>query len=210
MALDNYANLVASIQDWSHRKDITTNLVDDFILIAETEMYANSEAQIRLRDMITTETSSTGTGDRFQPLPTDYLEMRSFRLTESTDNWYEIDFKTPKEMCVRSGTGLPYYFTITSQIEYDVEPDQDYTTDIIYYGKLTGLSSSNTTNAILTRYPQVYLYGCLWALNQWANNEEEEAKYYAKFIKAMAGANSAENEGNVGAATQKRVYARNP
>lgn len=209
MALDNYANLKASIESWSHREDVK-NLIDDFILICETEMYSNSEAQIRLRDMITTQTSSTGTGDRFQPLPTDFLEMRSFRVAQSANSWFEIDYKTPKEMVVRSGTGLPHYFTITSQIEYDVEPDQDYVTDIIYYGKLTGLSSSNTTNAILTRYPQIYLYGSLWALNQWANNEEEELKYYSKFIKAIAGANAAENEGNIGVAPQKRVNARTP
>ena len=209
MALNNYANLKASIESWSHRDDVK-NLIDDFILLAETEMYANSEAQIRIRDMISTETSSTGTGDRFQPLPTDYLDMRSFRITESTNAWREIDYKTPAEMGVRSGTGIPYYYTITSQIEYDVEPDQDYTTNIIYYGKLTGLSSSNTTNAILTRYPNVYLYGSLWALNQWANNDEEEMKYYAKFIKAIAGANASDNDGNIGVAPQKRINARTP
>lgn len=209
MSLDNYANLKASIESWSHRDDVK-GLIDDFILIAETEMYSNSEAQLRLRDMITTETSSTGTGDRFQPLPTGYLEMRSFRVTESTNNWYEIDYKVPAQMDIRSGVGLPHFYTITSQIEYDVEPEQDYVTDIVYYGKLTGLSSSNTTNAILTRYPQIYLYGGLWALNQWANNDEEEMKYYAKFIKAIAGANSAENDGNIGVAPQKRVNARTP
>ena len=209
MALDNYANLKASIESWSHRGDVN-GLIDDFILLAETEMYSNADAQIRLRDMISTETSSTGLSDRVQALPTDFLEMRSFRITQSTNNWYEIDYKTPKDMVVRANTGLPNYFTITSQIEYDVVPDMDYPTDIIYYGKLTGLSSSNTTNAILTRFPNIYLYGSLWALNQWANNEEEESKYYVKFIKAIAGANAMENEGNIGAAPQKRVYARNP
>lgn len=210
MALNNYANLRQSIKDWSHRDDLSNDLIDDFILIAETEMYSNTEAQIRIRDMISTQTSSTGTGDRFQALPTGFLEMRSFRFTVSTNQWFEIDYKTPKQMMVRSGTGLPAYYTLTSQIEYDIEPDQDYTTDIIYYGKLTGLSAANTTNAILTRFPQVYLYGCLWAMNQWTQDEMEEAKYYAKFIKALAGANASENEGNIGVAPQKRINARTP
>ena len=40
MALDTYANLKESVQDWSHRNDVTSRL-DDFILIAEQEMYNN-------------------------------------------------------------------------------------------------------------------------------------------------------------------------
>ena len=136
--------------------------------------------------------------------------MRSFRLFETSTSWREIDYKVPAQLMIQDGVGLPYAFTITSQIEYNIEPQSDYTTSIIYYGKLAGLSSSNTTNEILTRYPNIYLYGCLWVLNQWAEDIEEEQKYYAKFIKAIAGANAAENEGNLGVAPQRRINGRTP
>lgn len=209
MALDTYANLKASIESWSHRGDVK-NLIDDFILIAETEMFNGDEAQLRIRGMVATETGSTGTGDRFQALPSGYLELRSFKFTESTNNQYELDYLTPKKMRVRDGTGTPAYFTITSQIEYDVEPKSDFTTDIVYYQQPTGLSSSNTTNTVLDNYPQIYLYGALWALNQWAVNDAEEAKYYAKFIKAISGANASDNDGSMGVAVQRYVQGRNP
>ena len=208
MALDNYANLKASVASWSHREDVG-GLIDDFILLAETEFYTGNEAQIRTRDMIVTETSTTVADSRFQALPTNYLEMRSFKI-DTAGRLRSLYYKTPEQLPIFDTSGDPCYYTITSQIEYDAPAADTYATSIMHYAKLTALSASNTTNAILTKYPTVYLYGCLWALNQWAVDAEEEAKYYTKFIKAIAGANSSDNDGLLGIGAQKTVRGRNP
>ena len=91
MALDNYANLKASIESWSHRDDVK-DIIDDFILIAEAEMYANDDASLRLRSMEALDTSAANTSDRFLALPTDYLETRRLDLTVS-DCRLPIDYK---------------------------------------------------------------------------------------------------------------------
>jgi hypothetical protein len=37
----------------------------------------------------------------------------------------------------------------------------DITIDMVYYGKIPALSTANTTNWLLTKAPDVYLYGAL-------------------------------------------------
>jgi len=208
MSLDTYANLKASIQTWSHREDVG-GIVDDFILLCETEMYSNADVSLRVRDMVQTSVGATNTSDRYEALPTGYLSPRRYDF-EISGYRPTIDYITPASMVIRDGSGVPSVYTITDQIEYDVQPDQIYVTNMIYYGKVTALSSSNTTNAILTNHPNVYLYGSLWALSQWANNDEDIMKYRALFISAISGANRADTAGAMGVATQKRNRGRNP
>jgi len=71
-----------------------------------------------------------------------------------------------------------------------------------YYKKETALSDSNTTNDILTNYPDVYLYGSLWALWKWAMDDIKSAGYYTMFQNAIKGAN---NEANSGRYTNFRM-----
>lgn len=208
MALNNYANLKASVIEWSKRQDVTDR-IDDFLDLCETEIYSNNIEPLRIRAMVQLETSATSTVARTQSLPTGFLEMRRFDLTVGSQR-PTIDYVTPSAQIIRDGSGVPSNYTITSQIEYDIIPDQAYVTNISYYGKLTALSSSNTTNSILTNYPNIYLYGCLMVLNQWAEDDQEFAKYQSLFITAISGANSQDAMGNRGVASRKRRRGRNP
>lgn len=192
----------------SHREDVA-DTVDDFIRIAEVEMFQAEDAQLRIRQMIVTDTGATSDSVNTQALPTDYLEIISLKITYDT-RAIPLDFDTLNSTVVRDGAGRPSIYMLTSQIEYDIIPDLAYVTNFTYYGIPTALSASNTTNAILTKYPNIYLYGALWALNQFANDTEEEQKYYAKFIKAIGGANAADAAGSFGASSQRKPRGRNP
>ena len=104
-----------------------------------------------------------------------------------------------------NGARVPTYYTVTNQIEFDAQPDQAYVTNLLYYKKLTALSSSNTTNAILDDYPQVYLNGALWQLNVWGENDINAQKYYTLFVKAINGANKTDQKGRYGVAPRQRI-----
>ena len=114
MALGNYSQLKTAIENWSHRSDVT-ELLDDFIDMCETEMYTGDTAQIRMRDMITTETSAMSASVQYQALPTRFLETKRIDATISSER-YTIDYVTNEQMNIRSGTGVPSVYTITSQI----------------------------------------------------------------------------------------------
>lgn len=208
MALANYSQLYAAIGDWSHREDVGS-YIDDFITLAEKEFYFNLDTPLRVREMEALDTSACSTANRFLALPTDFLESRRLDLTVSGLR-KPIKYVTPNMLDIQTGTGYPTFFTITDQIEFDILPDQPYVTNLQYYKTLTALDSTNTTNAILTKYPNIYLYGALWALFKWARNDEEAAKFYNDFIRAIDGANIASQRGRYGASASCRPRGATP
>lgn len=204
MALDNYDNLKASINKWMGRNDLSL-INDDFIKMAEEAMYASSDGTgLRIREMEARSTASLSSGDRFLALPPDFIEQRRIKINFASQTDREIKFRVPSDFYVLPTAGEPEFFTVTSQFEFNKPADKDYTIEVQHYRKLTGLSDSNTTNAILTNHPMIYLYGCLWAANQYAD-EEERAEYYSgKFRQAIQGANSEDDWGRYGPAPAVR------
>ena len=207
MALSSYSDLKKSIINWSHRDDLDL-LIDDFIELAEVEMFSNSAEILQLRGMEARATASTGV-DQFLALPAGFESMRSMRLIVN-DGGGALRFKTPESLVRRSGTGRPAYFTVTDQIEFDVTPDSSYTVEFNYIALPTPLSSVNTTNTVLDNHPNIYLYGALWALFTHADDEAQAQKYYNRFVSGIKGANQADNDGRYGPAPYARVQGPTP
>jgi len=206
MSLTTYAELKTSVISWSHRNDLDL-LIDDFIALAEAEMFkGKSHECLQLRDMETTSTASLNAIEL--ALPDNFQSMRSFRITG--DSITDLQYKTPQDLYVRTGTGRPAYYTITSQLEFDVAPDETYTAEMVYLKKPTGLSSSNTTNAVLTNHPDIYLFGALWALFVHAVDDMQAQKYYMLFINAIDGANHENEEGQYAVAPYARIQGATP
>lgn len=209
MALNNYANLKAAIVRADGSNDIT-DVLDDAIDICEAEIYANSTETLLVRGMETTSSETLSTSDRFLALQSDYIKMRSLSLVLSSGN-QDIQYCTPESLKVVAGSGKPRNFTVTSRIEFDRVADSAYTADVIYFAKPTALSDANTTNTVLTNYPNIYLSGCLWAINSHFNQEPDMANYYyAEFIKAIKGANKQDKKGRYGPAPAMRFEGSTP
>jgi hypothetical protein len=196
MALDTYDNLKLEIIDWSHRSDIDLK-VDTFIDLAEVEMFSNAIKTLEVRSAETRATASTGTTTRYLALPDGFLEMRRLRLDLDT-GFCDLRYRTPEQLVSIDGPSIPKFFTVTSQIEFDTVPDEDYTVEMQYLAEFTPLSSSNQTNAVLTLDPNIYLFGALKELFSWAGDTENEVKYEAKFINAIRGANKKFKAGKYG------------
>jgi len=61
-----------------------------------------------------------------------------------------------------SASGKPRFFTVVGgQFRLAPVPDTNYATELVYYAKLSKLSSSVATNFILDSSPDAYLYGSL-------------------------------------------------
>lgn len=204
MALDTYANLKASIRNWSHRNDQPDSLIDDFIDLTETAMWQLLE----IRDMSARTTSSMG-ATRFLALPDDFIKMRRLSIL-SGNRVIDLKYATPESMQVVSTTSQPRFFTVTDQLEFDRVPDSTYTTEMTFFKELTPLSDSNTTNAVLTRFPDVYLSGALHYLYKWGNFDEEAQSYLVKFSDAIKRANKQDRKGRYGPAMAGRREAPTP
>ena len=207
MALDTYSNLKTAIIAMSGRDDLT-EVLDDFIDIAESEMYGNKLKALRTREMEMRNEYTLSTADRYLALPANFLQMRQIRIQVGD---YEIPLKssTPGSIKVWPGQGVPEFFAVSgSTMEFDIIPDVAYTVELQYYEKPTPLSSSNQTNSVLTNHPNVYLFGSLWALYIRASEEDKANYQYSNFMGAIAGANSEAERARYGnaPAIQTRGY----
>ena len=174
MALDSYSGLKQSIIDHLDRDDLT-NFVDDFIDIAE----GRHKREIRIREMLSLATLAITDGDRLVDLPTDFIDLKYFRILNPDTSSYRRYLPKLTQLNEHELTGLstnreqrPQHFAVHEQIEFDSEADQDYTGEVLYYVGLTALSDSNTSNSLLTKAPDVYLYGALAASAPFLLNDE--------------------------------------
>ncbi len=105
---------------------------------------------------------------------------------------------------------MPTQFTVTSQLEFNRVPDSAYDIEMQYISDFTPLSDAAPTNQILTDHPTIYLFGALWALNNWAEQETVAARYYQQFNAAIKGANKRAKIGRYGPAPVMRVEGCTP
>ena len=194
MSLDTYANLKLEVIDFSHREDVDLK-IDTFIEMAEADMFSNPDEILRVRGQETR--LETVTAGQFLALPADFQSMRSVQLVTG-DGDLELCFQSPAQMRQEPGTGRPRFFTVTSQIEFERVPDDNYSIILQYYAIPAPLSSSNTTNVILDTFPNIYLFGTLAALFTYASDSQMAAQHYASFIRAIKGANKKDKQGRYG------------
>jgi hypothetical protein len=158
MALSNYSELQSSIADWLNRSDLT-NQIKDFIALAEAEI----NSKLRIRKMLT---SSAFTIDaETKPLPTGFLQVRDFFITEGGSK-FALRYITPSQMDEIKGSstsGRPVAYTILcDNFRFAPLPASSYSATINFYKSFDPLSTSNTSNFILTSHPSIYLYGSLY------------------------------------------------
>jgi len=111
--------------------------------------------------------------------------MDSFTLTAAPET--VLVFVSPEQLrqYSRASTGKPKYFSIADVVEFDVTPDSAYAYELTYYPGIPALSVSNTTNWLLTKFPDVYLSASMF----WANRylmSEEAAGWAAQYKEAAA------------------------
>ena len=160
MALATYSDLKTSIANWLNRTDLTTEIAEDFIVLAEKDF----NSKLRIGRMIESNASFTIDSET-ETLPTGFLQVRDFYILEGgTKN--ALEYITPAQMDQIRGsstTGMPKTFTILGDnFRFAPIPSSSYTAVINYYKEFTALSDSNTSNYILSNHPSIYLYGALY------------------------------------------------
>lgn len=208
MGFANRSELKLSIINWSNRTDIDL-LVDDFINLTEKDMFKGTKVHesLQVKEMETT--STAGVNTKFFALPDDYGSLRSIRIILD-NNSGKLRYKASNSLVRIAGTGQPNYFTIGSQIEFDITPDQTYTVEVNYYKRVAPLSSVVTINTVLTNHPDIYLNGSLYFLHVYANDQEKAQMYQGLYADAIDGANQADEEGRYGPAPYARIEGATP
>jgi hypothetical protein len=153
--ITNYATLQSAIADYLNRADLTAQ-IQTFIQFAEADL----NTRLRSREMIV---NATATSDgQFVALPPDWLEAINMMIVGGQS---PLRYVTPDEadtiVKAQTYTSTRFYSMTTGVIELVPPAVDDITIDMVYYGKIPALSTANTTNWLLTKAPDVYLYGAL-------------------------------------------------
>jgi len=182
MAFDTYANLKTAIANFLARDDLTTQ-IPDFISLAEARM----SRELDTRSQEKRANANTVSGTEFITLPTDLRQLRLVRLNTSPIT--VLQYKSPDVYYSTyndASNGKPVAYTIIgTELGMRPIPDAIYQTDLVYSEDLSALTDSNTSNTILSRHPDAYLYGSLAAANQFLMDEARANQYDALFSRAM-------------------------
>jgi len=174
MAISVYSDLKSAITDWLARSDLTA-FADTAIELAE----ADFNRVLRVRDMETYDTLTPDSNGE-ATLPTDYLQWRT--VTALLSPRIELEYIAPSYMEDQYGdraSGYPAFFTIRGT-KITVVPLTTYDVRFDYYQSIPALSSSNTTNWLLTKYPNLYLYQCLSHCATYIKDSGGEQTYTAR------------------------------
>lgn len=157
MAISNYAELKSAVADWLNRADLTS-AIPNFVSLAE----AKFNRDLRTRQQVK-RAYATLTGQYIQ-LPTDWAEGINLQLNVNPVR--VLDFVTTDQAdrirANRYGdTDADAYTIVGSQLEVIPVVGDDTEIEMAYYAKVPALSDSNTTNWLLTEWPDLYLYGTL-------------------------------------------------
>ena len=192
MALTTYAELKTSIGDWLNRSDLTS-VIPDFISLAEAQV----ERTLRTRQMIVRANASFDV--QYGAVPADFLEAKSLKLTstnpETPLSFLSID-ALDAEMTKYTGSGKPKFVGVVGgQLRIVPTPDSTYTTELIYYAKLSKLSTSNTSNWLLASSPDIYLYGSLLQAAPYLQDDARIQTWATLYERALNDLQTADDRG---------------
>ena len=157
MSITTYAELQSSIADWLLRDDLTS-VIPTFISLAEAKFNR------RIRDYRMVKRATAEVDTAYFAIPSDWQENIRFQLNTSpiTTLEYVTPDQAAEEKRLYNTSGRPAFFTmIGDQFQIVPAPDGTYDAELTYYAKIPVLSASNTSNWLLEKAPDIYLYATL-------------------------------------------------
>jgi len=187
MSIATYADLKASVANYLNRSDLTS-IIPDLITLAEARL----NADLRARDMEARTSLSATAGNAYVTLPTDMLEMQRLAIS-SIDPMRVLKYLSADELATdypSSSGGMPAVFAIIgAQIQLAPIPDSDYTLELSYQQRVPALSDTNSSNWLLSAWPNAYLYATLCEAQPFLMNDARLQVFQALYQQAVDGIN---------------------
>jgi len=194
MALDTFSGLKTTIADYLNRDDLTS-IIPSFITLAE----AKFNRKLRVRQMVKRATATLDT--QYFAFPSDFLQAKELQLNTNPITYLQYVTMNQGDYASQNlyiSVGKPQYYTIIgTQIEVIPTPDTSYTGELTYYGKITALSDSNTSNWLLTYAPDLYLYGALLEATPYLKDDERLATWSTLYANSLGDIEVADQRASV-------------
>lgn len=152
MTLATYQELLDALADWSNRDDLGPRLAS-FVALCESKL----NRTLRVARMESVATLAVPAGAAQVALPDDCLELRSVRLAQPVD----LPLRQGSIEWPPAAAALPSAFAVIGgALRLLPAAAQAASLQLVYYAALPPLEIAGS-NWLLTRHPDVYLYGAL-------------------------------------------------
>lgn len=204
MTITSYSTLQSTIADYLNRADLTAQ-IPTFIQLAE----ADFNSRLRCREQIV-RAEATSNAEYVQ-LPSDWLEAINLHIVDGAQplrfvTLDEADYINKQQVF----TQVAAYSLMNGAIELIPAPGTDVDIEMIYYAKIPALSSQNASNWLLTKAPDVYLYGSLMHAQPFLMDDQRMPVFAALYNSRIDALNmesmNATHSGSPLIARARRVY----
>lgn len=153
--ITNYTTLQSTIADYLNRADLTAQ-IPTFIQMAEADM----NTRLRTREMIVRAEATSN--NEFVQLPSDWVEAINLHIVDGKQPLRFVTLDEADRIIKQNiYTQVAAFSLMNGALELVPPPGDDVDIEMIYYGKIPALSAQQATNWLLTKAPDVYLYGSL-------------------------------------------------
>lgn len=208
MSLATFSDLKSSVANYLNRDDLTT-VIPDFITLTENRL--NRDLRVRT-NLIRAETTTTA-NTAFYNLPNDLIELRNITYDTTTSS-YALEYLSPESLSREYGaytSGKPKAYTnLGKDIKLGPTPDAAYTININYFKKLETLSDANTTNLILTEFPELYLFSACLEGAVYLNDTEQMQRFMALYQQTLTDVKAAEDAARYGGTVMSMTIQGDP
>jgi hypothetical protein len=189
VSLDTYANLQTEIAAYAQRSNSAAFVakIPTFITLAEQDIFRKlrSYREESLENLSFTASTATVS------LPARCRDIKAVKLTGDTEK--EIKHVPLAALTVQyadANSGTPAFFAIrgTDMVLFPT-PSVNGTLEVLCVIAPAALSASNTTNTILTNYPDLYFYGSLVHAFRFIRNQERMIEAQQAYEMALSEAN---------------------
>ena len=177
-----YDEIKTKVAEYLNRTDLTSQM-DMFIDLTESDI----NKVIKHQDLIKRANAVAET--QYTQLPSDWSRVINVELNTSDHTTLlqqSTEYLDLKRTSIDNVSGRPEYFAITDNaIELCPTPDTNYELQLTYYANIPELSSTNTTNVVSDKFPDVYIYGCCKHASIFLMEDERVGMFQTLFDKAL-------------------------
>lgn len=179
MAITTYSELQTAVANWLNKSNLTSR-IPEFIALAEGRL----NRRLRSKEMESVSSGLTLTsGTDTYSLPANALTISKFVVTTGGVD-YQLD-QMSKTLLIRkfpyNTPTIPSAFAMDgNQLIVRATPDGDYDYELSYYTAIPDLET-NSTNWLLSRYPDVYLAGACLEGAHYVRNMRDVAYWESRF-----------------------------
>jgi len=182
-----YDSLTSTVLQYLERSDqATINAIPTFITFAEFEI----AQEIKTLGQLQVVESTMLSGNPVIAKPARWRKTVSMNVTNSSGVRTPVLLRKYEYLTNYSAnntiTGLPLYYADTDWDHWYVAPtpDQSYSFEVLYYERLSPLSSTNQTNWLTQNAPTAMLYGVLLQAMPFLKNDQRQI-FQQKYTEAI-------------------------